>query len=67
MKQSQLRQVIREEVRKALKEQTSLMKSHPSITPKIEIVIDTLTDVEVDVDTMKYIIDKVGLKDQIKF
>jgi hypothetical protein len=56
-----------EEVRKLIKEQTILMKSHPSVTPKIEMVIDTLNDVEIDADTMKYIIDKVGLKHQIKF
>jgi ABC-type polar amino acid transport system ATPase subunit len=35
------------------------------INPKVQEVIDTLREIEVDGETMQYILDKVGMSDQI--
>ena len=56
-----LKQIIREEVRKALNEdpQTSVMRSHPGM---VEEIIEMLKHMDVDGETMKYILKAVGME-----
>lgn len=54
MKKSELRQLIREEIEKTLKEE---MKN----AQEVQQVISILNSIDVDEDTMLYIIDKVKL------
>ena len=67
MKQSQLKQIVREEVRRVLKEAagTQLM-SDPTIAQKVNMVIQTLKSIDVDGETMEYILHQVGMSDQMK-
>jgi hypothetical protein len=60
----QLRKLIREEVRKVISENTYQM-SNPETRSKVEMVINTLKDIDVDGETMEYILDKVGMSDQM--
>jgi hypothetical protein len=64
MKASEFRKLIREEVRKALKENTYLM-SNPSVKEKVEMVIATLKGIDIDGETMEYILDQTGMTDQM--
>ena len=59
----ELRKLIQEEVRKALKEEagTQLM-SDPAVKSKVEMVIKTLLSIGADGETMQYILSKVGKK-----
>ena len=67
MKPSELRQIIKEDISKALKENqgTYLMSSDPTIKTKVEQVIQILNDIDVDGETMQYIIEQVGMNDQM--
>lgn len=64
MKVSEFKKLIREEVRKALEENTYLM-SNPSVKEKVEMVIATLKDIDIDGETMEYILDQTGMTDQM--
>ena len=64
MKVQEFKKLIREEVRKALKENTYLM-SNPSVKDKVEMVIATLKDIDIDGETMEHILDQVGMTDQM--
>ena len=64
MKKSELRQLIREELQNINEEGSQLMKD-PTIKQKIEMVIKTLQDIEVDGETMQYILKKVGMDEQM--
>ena len=59
-----LKQIIREEVRKALNEdpQTSVMRSHPGM---VEEIIEMLKHINVDGETMEYILKAVGMDEQV--
>jgi len=65
MTKTLLKQIIREEVRKALNEdpQTSVMRSHPGM---VEEIIEMLKHIDVDGETMEYILDKVGMTEQMQ-
>ena len=60
MKVQEFKKLIREEVRKALKENTYLM-SNPSVKEKVEMVIATLKGIDIDGETMEHILDQVGI------
>ena len=64
MKTTELRKLIREEVKKALNEdaQTSLMRSHPGM---VEEIIEMLKHIDVDGETMEYILKAVGMDEQM--
>ena len=64
MKTSELRNLIREEVKKALKENTYLM-SNPEVKAKVEMIIKTLKDIDVDGETMQYILKEIGMEEQM--
>ncbi len=64
MKTQLLRKLIREEVKKALSENTQLM-SDPTVKSKVEMVIKTLQSIEVDGETMQYILEQVGMDEQM--
>ena len=64
MKATEFRKLIRKEVRKALNENTQLM-SNPSVKDKVEMVIATLIAIDIDGETMEYILDQVGMTDQM--
>ena len=65
MKTTELRKLIREEVKKALNEdaQTSLMRSHPGM---VEEIIEMLKHIDVDGETMEYILKAVGMDEQMR-
>jgi hypothetical protein len=65
MKKLELQKIIREEVKKALKEeaQTSLMRSHPGM---VEEIIEMLKHIDVDGETMEYILKAVGMEEQMQ-
>ena len=65
MKTQELRKLIREEVRKIVKENTYLM-SNPEVKSKVEAVIQTLQEIDVDGETMQYILEKVGMEEQMQ-
>ena len=63
MKQSEFRKLIREEVKKVLNEEgTMLMRSHPGM---VEEIIAMLQHMDVDGETMEYIIKAVGMEEQM--
>ena len=64
----EFKKLIREEVRKALKEEagTQLM-SDPAVKSKVEMVIKTLLSIGADGETMQYILEKVGKKWEKQF
>lgn len=64
MKTLELRKLIREEVRKTLKEGSYLM-SDPAVKSKVEMVIKTLRDIDIDGETMEYILKEVGMEEQM--
>lgn len=39
--------------------------SNPAVKTKVEMVINTLKEIEVDGETMEYILDEVGMSDQM--
>lgn len=59
-----LKQIIREEVRKALNEapNTPVLRNHRG---KVEEIIEMLKIIDVDGETMEYILDKVGMTEQM--
>jgi hypothetical protein len=65
MSKAILKKLIQEEVRKALNEdtQTSVMRSHPGM---VEEIIEMLKHIDVDGETMEYILDKVGMTEQMQ-
>jgi hypothetical protein len=65
MKASEFKKIIREEVRKALKESTILMRD-PSVKAKVDDVIATLKDIDVDGETMQFILKEVGMEEQMQ-
>jgi len=65
MKQSTLQKLIREEVKKATSESTMLMRS-PLVKSKVETIINMLKEVEVDGETMQYILKEVGMEEQMQ-
>ena len=64
MKKSEFRSLIREEIKKTLKENGPLM-SDPSTKSKVEMVINTLRGIDVDGETMQYILKQVGMEEQM--
>ena len=64
MKASEFKKLIREEVRRALKENTQLM-TNPEVKAKVEMVIATLKGIDIDGETMEHILDQVGMTDQM--
>ena len=64
MKTQELRNLIREELQKILKEETYLM-SDPAVKSKVKMVIKTLKEIEVDGETMQYILKEVGMDEQM--
>jgi len=65
MKASEFRKLIREEVKTILKEEGSYLMKDPAIRQKVEMVIKTLKDIEVDGETMQHILEKVGMHEQM--
>ena len=65
MKASEFKKLIREEVRRALKENTQLM-TNPEVKAKVEMVIKTLQSIDIDGETMQYILEKVGMGEQMQ-
>lgn len=63
--QSKLRERIKAEILSALKESTILMRD-PSIKAKVDKVINILKDIEVDGETMEFILKQVGMEDQMQ-
>lgn len=64
MKKQELRSLIREEIKKTLKENGPLM-SDPSTKSKVEMVINTLRSIDIDGETMQYILKQVGMEEQM--
>lgn len=64
MKITEFRKLIREEVRKVIKENTHLM-SNPTVKQKVEMIIATLKDIDIDGETMEYILKEVGMEEQM--
>ena len=64
MKISEFRKLIREEVAKMVKENGPLM-SNPSTKQKVDMVIQALKDMDVDGETMEYILKQVGMEEQM--
>lgn len=65
MKKSELKQIIREEISKALKEDTQLM-SDPSVKAKVEQAINLLQSIDIDGETMQYILAELGMEEQMQ-
>ena len=65
MKKLELQKIIREEVKKALivEATTSLMRSHPGM---VEEIIEMLKHIDVDGETMEYILKAVGMEEQMQ-
>ena len=64
MKKQELQKLIREELKKVLKEESNLMKD-PAIKAKVNMVIKTLKEIDVDGETMQFILEQVGMDEQI--
>ena len=64
MKTTELRKLIREELKKVLKEESNLMKD-PAIKAKVNMVIKTLKEIDVDGETMQFILEQVGMDEQM--
>ena len=65
MKTTEFKKLIREEVRKVLKESTMLMRD-PSVKAKVDEVISTLKDIDIDGETMEFILKEVGMEEQMQ-
>ena len=65
MKQIELRKLIREEVRKMLRENTLLMKD-PSVSQKVLQIIKMLMEINVDDQTMEFILKQVGMAERMQ-
>jgi len=65
MKATEFKKLIREEVRKVLKENTMLMRD-PSVKAKVDAVIGTLKGIDVDGETMQFILKEVGMEEQMQ-
>ena len=65
MKKSEFRNLIKEEIKRILKEDsgTMLMRSHPGM---VEEIIAMLQHMDVDGETMEYIIKAVGMEEQMQ-
>jgi len=48
-----------------VEENTYMMSTDPAVKSKVEMVIKTLQDIEVDGETMQYILEKVGMDEQM--
>ena len=62
--ESQLRERVRAEILSALKENTMLMRD-PSVSQKVMQIIKMLMQIDVDGETMEYILKQVGMEDQM--
>lgn len=65
MKTSEFRKLIREEVKTLLKEEGSYLMKDPATKAKVDMVIKTLQEIDVDGETMQYILEKVGMEEQM--
>jgi hypothetical protein len=65
MKATEFKKLIREEIRKVLKENTMLMRD-PSVKAKVDAVIGTLKGIDVDGETMQFILKEVGMEEQMQ-
>jgi tRNA A58 N-methylase Trm61 len=65
MKQIELKKLIREEIQKIIKENGSYMMTNPEVRQKVESIINTLKEINVDGETMEYILREVGIEDQM--
>ena len=65
MKKLEFRKLIREEVKALLREEGSYLMKDPAIKAKVEMVIKTLQEIDVDGETMQYILEKVGMEEQM--
>ncbi len=65
MKTTEFKKIIREEVRRVLKENTMLMRD-PSVKAKVDAVIGTLKGIDVDGETMQFILKEVGMEEQMQ-
>lgn len=65
MKHTELRRLIREEVKRLIKENGSYMMTNPEVRQKVESVINTLKEIDVDGETMQYILQQVGMEEQM--
>ena len=65
MKTTEFKKLIREEVRKVLKESTMLMRD-PSVKAKVDEVISVLKDIDIDGETMQFILKEVGMEEQMQ-
>jgi LAS superfamily LD-carboxypeptidase LdcB len=65
MKKSELTKLIKEELKKVLKEEaaTSVMRSHPGM---VEEIIEMLKHIDIDGETMQYILKAVGMEEQMQ-
>lgn len=63
--ESQLRERVRAEILSALKENTMLMRD-PSVSQKVMQIIKMLMQIDVDGETMEYILKQVGMEDQMQ-
>lgn len=65
MKVTEFRKLIREEVRKVLRENTLLMKD-PSVSQKVMQIIKMLMEIDVDDQTMEFILKQVGMAERMQ-
>jgi hypothetical protein len=63
--ESQLRERVRAEILSALKENTMLMRD-PSVSQKVMQIIKMLMQIDVDGETMEFILKQVGMEDQMQ-
>jgi hypothetical protein len=65
MKAIEFKKIIREEVRKVLRENTLLMKD-PSVSQKVMQIIKMLMEIDVDDQTMEFILKQVGMAERMQ-
>ena len=65
MKIQELQKLIRKEIKKAINENTAMM-SDPSVKMKVDTVIKLLKNIDVDGETMQYILEQVGMDEQMQ-
>ncbi len=49
-----------------MSENTYLMSQDPAVKAKVEMVIKTLKEIDVDGETMQYILEQVGMEEQMQ-
>jgi hypothetical protein len=47
-------------------EENTMLMGDPAVAAKVEMVIKTLQDIDVDGETMQYILEKVGMGEQMQ-